>query len=274
MVGVWWGEGSSSPGAISSHTTQLLCSCLSSARAEKYSGCWWCWCLSPLQGISHLMPCGHAVHGYQGLGKHLCCESTRREMAEGAAEELPSRCSGLLCQQGSQLRSVQAAGDVVMVTSARDRGLVPFPAAGLSSPQHRRNSSGEGWAASDPAVLSHGGLSLLSHFTSWLPAWLGLWVRAEPCRTLLQCWAQGLENEENKLKRRAKLMFLLASERPCTQRVWQAHTEYEDDCNSSAVCFVCLHCKLFGPRTVPHHVFTQIQHSRSLVSVGASNLKW
>lgn len=79
-------------------------------------------------------------------------------MAEGAAEELPSRCAGLLCQQGSQLRSVQAAGDVVMVTSAKDRGfgdtivvtsakdrgLVPFPAAGLSSPQHRRNSSGEG----------------------------------------------------------------------------------------------------------------------------------
>lgn len=134
MVGVWWGEGSSSPGAISNHTTQLLCSCLSSARAEKYSGCWWCWCLSPLQGISHLMPCGHAVHGYQGLGKHLCCESTRREMAEGAAEELPSRCSGLLCQQGSQLRSVQAAGDVVMVTSARDRGWSPSPLQGSHLP--------------------------------------------------------------------------------------------------------------------------------------------
>lgn len=50
--------------------------------------------------------------------------------------------------------------------------------------------------------------------------WSGLWVRAEhvwlPCRIQLKCWAQSLKNGENKIKRRAKLMFPLTGERPRT----------------------------------------------------------
>lgn len=196
-------EVSAAPHLETSAATHLQVSaCKSSARAEKYSRYWWCWCLSPHSrhfSSCTLWPCCAQVSGTGetlALQKHKgggwrCC---RR-----ASFQLASRCAGLLCQKGSQLPCLQAAGwRHLLVTLARDRGLAALPLSvgvtpGLSSPWHRRSSSGEGWAAMIHLAWVTG-LSLPSHSASLPPAWLGLWVRAEhvwlPCRTQLKCSAK------------------------------------------------------------------------------------
>lgn len=89
-----------------------------------------------------------------------------------------------------------------------------------------------------------------------------LWESVEhillPCRVQLMCWAHGWENVEHKVKRGSELMFPLTAEGLHAHRICQACTESKGDRNTSDVCFVCLDCKFFGPRTVSHHVFTQI----------------
>lgn len=107
-------EVSAAPYLEPSAATHLQVSaCKSSARAEKYSRYWWCWCLSPHSrhfSSRTLWPCCAQVSGTGetlALQKHKgggwrCC---RR-----ASFQLASRCAGLLCQKGSQLPHLQAAG--------------------------------------------------------------------------------------------------------------------------------------------------------------------
>lgn len=84
-----WDEVSAAPHQEPSAATRRQVSACS-ARAEKCSRFWWYWCLSPPSGhfSSHtLWPCCARL---SGTGKCLRCKSTRREIGEGAAGELPS----------------------------------------------------------------------------------------------------------------------------------------------------------------------------------------
>lgn len=226
MVGMWWGQCSSSPGAISSHTpASLSCSVVKFELSKSWKLLWVLVVLVFVPSFkAFFVSCFVAMLCTITRDNGNTCSVKAQEgrwvkvLQKSFLPDCFQMCRSPLSERIPAYQSAGSwrhhhgdlhKGQRPRSTSPCSVGVTP----GLSSLQHRRSSSGQGWAGTDPSGLSQG-VSVPSHCTSLL------WVRAElvwlPCRTQLKCWAQGLENEENKLKRRAKLMFLLTAERPCT----------------------------------------------------------